>query len=187
MKESRDKQIERLQGNDKGFYALSGDDRRFLGSLDCHKEMVVRCRGEWVTPMPGSFVSDSIYRIHRDYKPQLVTPSEIKFAVQSDGVVVGLYYNDDKQVLGYDRSGVYEVNLPREYACSPKECLPLTSCTYGDLEPGEFCSVKEVPSIEDIRLVLPEKKGEAKQAVIFVDEDVRIYSGRPHSVWKVGK
>jgi len=113
---------------------------------------------------------------------QLTTPPGIKFATQSDGTVVGLYFNDDKQVIGYE-CGVYVVNRPEQYANSPKESLPLTPCTYEDLVVGEFYSAKEVPGIEDIRLVLDE----ATQAGIFGDEDARTYSGRPYAVWKVGK
>ncbi len=91
-------------------------------------------------------------------KTPLTTPPGIRFAVNCDGVVVGLYFNDDTQVLGYHKSGVYEVNMPIEYASSPKECLPLTPCEYVDLKPGDFHVATDeiLPStITEFGLLLP--------------------------------
>lgn len=95
--------------------------------------------------------------------PALVTPVGIKFMVNSRLKVVGLCFNDTKQVLAYSDTGVYVVHALPEYASIPVQCLPLTPCKYEDLQPGEFCWVlpnflKGVSSQKLVMMVLPDRK-----------------------------
>ncbi len=72
MSETREQQIERLKGNDEGFYALPEEDKALLRkiSVDMASHIVFRYSGRWDFRFSETFASDNIYRIHKDYQPE---------------------------------------------------------------------------------------------------------------------
>ena len=73
--ETKQQQVERLQGNMLRWYRMSGSDRGFMDSIPTSKLVYLGfTSGEWDMRPSRPFVDNGIYRIHRDYKPEPDTP-----------------------------------------------------------------------------------------------------------------
>ncbi len=129
-------------------------------------------------------------RVAKEQSAQLTTPPGIKFWTTDSGIVLGLLFNKDKQMLTYDKfNDIYEVrNASGLGFPSPQESLPLTPCKYEDLVPGDFCSVRDTVGVAEIRMVLPVKDSRHRRVKIIVNEDVSVEWGKfeDDTVGKIG-
>jgi len=122
-------------------------------------------------------------------KPQLLTPTGIKFWVGKSGKVHGLLFNDGKQMLGYCLAGkVFEVESTAGFELKRiQEGLPLTPCKYEELKPGEFLSTRAYLDESTTVMKLPKKDGFDRNVRINNGETVIPYNCIDKPVWKIGK
>ena len=192
--ETKAEQIKRLQGNMAQSKRLSDSDRELLDTLKSKDLLCLYDTCIWEEWHIGVLRTGGghIYRIHRSYKSDsLTTPAGIKFIANNRGKVVGMVFNDGKQVLAYSSTGVFVVHSISEYAANPMEGLPLTPCKYEDLKPGDFYyaddTEDELSEHSSINVALPEIGGVRLGVFIGADKFPHPDNAEWNLYWKVGK